>query len=367
MRRHRALVLLPYPTQRTPGQRFRIEQWAPRLREDGIDLEYSCFLRPETMDVLYRPGHFVAKTLALVRGYLRRLGDLRRLGRYDAVVVHRWATFYGPPWVESRAGRRLPLVYDFDDAIFVRQASRANAWTAAFKPRSKTAAICRTARHVIVGNEYLASYARQHAPAVTVIPTTIDTDAYVPVERTPNPVPVVGWSGSVTTVPHLETIATALARVAQGADFELSVLGGQPRLAGCRMTAAPWSEASELPTLRRFDIGLMPVPDDEWARGKCGLKALQYMALGIPPVVSPVGVNAEIVEDGVNGFHARTESEWVDRLLRLISDADLRKRLGTAARQSVERRYSAKVQAPVFGRVLRQAMGHTLEEPPSTR
>jgi glycosyltransferase involved in cell wall biosynthesis len=318
-------------------------------------MEFSCFLDPESASRLYERGRVLEKARALASGCARRWRDVRRTADFDLVVVHRWAVFLGPAWFETLAARRRPLVYDFDDAIFLPATSGANAWVSWLKPPGKTAAICRLARHVLAGNEYLATFARRHSHNVSVVPTTIDTDTYaVPAERAANGRPVVGWTGSVTTLPYLAALKEPLIRLAEDMDYELRVLGGALEVPGVRISARPWSDTAELEELRRFDVGLMPMPDDGWARGKCGLKALQYMALEVPPVVSPYGVNAEIVTDGVNGFHARTDAEWVDRVRRLVLDPQLRRRMGRAARRTVEERYSARVQAPVLARILRE-------------
>jgi glycosyltransferase involved in cell wall biosynthesis len=351
----RVLAPLPYPLGRVPGQRFRIEQWAPLLRDHDIEVEFSAFLAPEALDVLHGAHHFWAKVQATLAGHLGRMRDLGRLDQYDLVFVFREAALLGPPWFERRAAHRVPLVFDFDDAIYLPAASRANAWVLALKAGGKTDELCRLARHVTVGNEHLAGYARGVSQAVTVIPTTIDLDSYTLASRGPNPRPVVGWSGSTTTVEYLQSLREPLARLRQESDFELRVIGGQVRLEGVDPRCMPWRAESEVEDLRALDVGLMPLADDEWSRGKCGLKALQYMALGIPPVVSPVGVNATIVQDGVNGFHARSATEWVDRIGRLLRDPDLRARLGAAARRTVEAGYSARVQAPRLAAVLREA------------
>jgi len=346
---------VPYPSGRVPGQRYRIEQWAPRLRSEGIELTFSPFLSARGMDVLYRRGHAPTKARETARGYLRRLGELGRLGGYDVAYVYREAALLGPAWIEKRLARRLPVVFDFDDAIYLPAHAEANAAARFLKRPGKAAEVCRLARHVTVGNETLAEFARRHAAAVTVIPSTIDTDAYVVRARPPNPRPVVGWTGSGTTVPYLRPLAGALARLRERVDFEMRVIGGDVEIPGVEVRCQPWRAESEVDDLRALDVGLMPLPDDEWTRGKGGMKALQYMALAIPPVLSPVGANATIVDDGVSGFHARGDQEWVDRIERLLKDGALRARMGSAARRTVEESYSARVHAPRMARVLREA------------
>jgi glycosyltransferase involved in cell wall biosynthesis len=355
----RVLALVPYPVGRVPGQRYRIEQWAPLLAREGVEVAFAPFLSEDGLGVLYRPGHAAAKAAATLGGYARRLRDAWR-GGHDVTYVYREAAPLAPAWLDGWLSRRRPVVFDFDDAIYLPTASPANAWAAALRSPDKTDGLCRRARHVTVGNEHLAEYARERNAAVTVVPSTIDTDLYVLRERPPQPTPVVGWTGSLTTLPHLQALGPALARLARDVPFRMEVVGGTLELPGVEVACRHWRAETEVDDLRSFDVGLMPLPDDEWARGKCGMKALQYMALGIPPVVSPVGMNAALVRDGVNGFHARSDGEWVDRLALLLRDPGLRARLGHEARRTVEERYAARVQAPRLARVFRLAAGREL-------
>jgi glycosyltransferase involved in cell wall biosynthesis len=232
--------------------------------------------------------------------------------------------------------------------------SAANASLGFLKSASKASTLCRLATHVTVGNTHLANYAKLHARAVTTIPSTIDTASYLPGPRRTSAVPVIGWTGSATTIPYLEEILPALRALRSSLEFELRVIGGRLSDDGLRVTCVPWNANSEVEDLRAIDIGLMPLPDDEWTRGKCGMKALQYMGLAIPAVVSPVGANAEIIRDGHNGFHARTHEDWVARLASLIRDPSLRARLGAAGRETVEKEYSAAVHAPRLAGILRE-------------
>jgi glycosyltransferase involved in cell wall biosynthesis len=351
----RVLALVPYPIGRAPGQRYRIEQWAPLLREEGIDVSFSPFLSPRCMDVLYRRGHSVLKVLEIVRGYVKRAGDVVKLRSADVVFVYREAGLLGPPWIEQLLSWRLPLVFDFDDAIYLADTSPANAWSRALKVRGKPKVICRIARHVTVGNEFLAEFASRYTPAVTVVPSTIDTGLYRIRKRPENDRPVVGWTGSGTTLPYLEALGPALRRLRQRRDFELRVIGGQVQIDGVAVRCVPWNAETEVDDLRPLDVGVLPLPDTEWARGKCGMKALQYMALGVPPVVSPIGANTTIVRDGVNGFHARTDEEWADRLSILLDNAALRSRMSFWARRTVEESYSSEMHASRMARILHEA------------
>jgi len=353
----RVLLLLPYAWDTSPSQRFRIEQWAGFLRGSGVELHASTLLTHDQQRLLYSAAS-AAKKAAMLTGCIgRRLRDLAIAKRFDAVWLHRAALPVGPAMLERwLAKTRVPLIFEFDDAIYLTHTSEANRAFKALKFSQKTAEICALSSHIVVGNGYLADYACQFNRQVTVIPTTIDTDAYQPRSDYPDSSPVtIGWSGSGTTVAHLRTLDAAVQRLARQAEVRLNVMGTPSYdLEGVDTFATPWTPERELPELAKFDVGVMPLPDEEWARGKCALKALQYMALGIPTVSSPVGVNSEIIRDGENGLLASTEDEWVEKLTMLVRDRDLRERLGRAGRRTVEEAYSAEVQAPRVLEVLHQ-------------
>jgi glycosyltransferase involved in cell wall biosynthesis len=344
----RILALVPSLYDTSPGQRFRLEQWAPLLKERGIEIDYRSFETERLHDILYKPGRTASKVGLILGALGARLSDARRARDYDLVYVFREAALLGPPVFERLvAWSGTPMVFDFDDAVFVPYVSPSNGYLSYLKFPGKTRAICRMSTHVIAGNPYLADYARQVNDRVTIVPTTIDTDKYTVGPRRTEGVPVVGWSGSYSTVQHLDTLRGALQRLAREVPFRLRVIGTpEYHLDGVEVEALPWRSETEVADLKRMDVGIMPLPDDKWSKGKCGLKALQYMALGIPTVCSPVGVNTDIVQDGENGFIAGTEDEWVEKLATLLRSVELREQLGLAGRATVESRYSARVQAP---------------------
>jgi glycosyltransferase involved in cell wall biosynthesis len=351
----RVLALVPYRVGIAPGQRYRLEQWAPYLAEEGIELVFVPFASARLNQLLYERGHYAAKAWEMARGLMRRVADAWRAADYDAVIVHREASLIGPAWAERLAQKRCPaLVYDFDDAVYESYVSPTNRYLSYLKMPGKTAAICKAAAAITAGNALLADYARRHNPNVTVVPSTIDMRSYQPRPERPRTRPVVGWMGSHSSAQYLAVVAGALRRLRERLDFRMLVVGAhQVPLSGLDLECRGWTSAREVEDLWEMDIGLMPLPDEPWARGKCGMKALQYMGVGMPPIVSPVGVNAEIVRHEENGLLARTEDEWVDAMERLLRDEALRSRLGHAARRTVEQHYSAQVHAPVVARLLR--------------
>jgi glycosyltransferase involved in cell wall biosynthesis len=354
----RLLALSPIPLEGA-GCRFRIMQYVPALERAGFSVTVAPFFDPAFFDLVYRRGHYAGKLAGFVRQSLERVKLLLSRDHYDAVFVYREAYPFGPPLLEAlfaHANRR-PLVYDFDDAVFLRNTSEANRFVSGLKYPQKIPSIIRHSALVLAGNEYLANYAREYNSSVAVMPTCVDTSVFVP---RPSPRPagsplVVGWIGTPTTATYLKALGPSLVRLAARHPFELRVSGsGDPlEFDGVRTTNERWSLAREVELFNTCDIGVYPLKDDEWAKGKCGFKAIQFMACGVPVVAAAVGVNKEIIEDGVNGFLAATEQEWDDKVGRLLTDADLRRRLGDAGRKTIEERYSLAVHAPRLASLLR--------------
>lgn len=354
------LALVAYPVDTTPGQRFRIEQWAPYLAQEGIEVRFAPFADQALVDRLYSPGGTLPKALALGRALVRRLRQALDARNYDCVFVPREASLIGPALAERVARWRNPaFVFDFDDAVWVPYVSPTNRFFSYLKMPWKTRALCRMAAVVMAGNDYLASYARRFNPRVSIVPTTVSLRQYKPVSRrVENPIPVVGWTGSHSSAQYLKLITPALTELRRRHEFKVVIVGAEGlSVPGVETECRPWRAATEIADISDLDVGLMPLPDEAWARGKCALKAIQYMGIGIPAVVSPVGVNAEVVSHGETGFHATSESEWIDAIGRLLSDAPLRRQLGAAAYERVRALYSAESQAPRVAALLREAVG----------
>jgi len=367
--RIKVLALSPIPEEGA-GCRFRVAQYVPYLRDAGFDVTISSFYTPEFFRLVYQPGHHLRKGASFIGLALRRVRELFELGRYDLVLLYREAIPIGPPIIESIiAMRGVPIVYDFDDAIFLPNVSEANKAIAFLKNPGRVAQILRRSRRVIVGNEFLAAYARQHHSAVTVIPTAVDTDRFAPRTEAgdPNRELIVGWIGSPTTYPYLESLSDILREVSARHPFTLKVSGaGQPvTMSGVKVIDVPWTLADEVSLFNTCDIGVYPLTNDDWSRGKCGFKAIQCMACGVPVVAAAVGVNREIIVDGVNGFLAATHDEWVDKLARLLVDPALRARMAAAGRTTVEERYSIVVTAPRLAAVLASAVDRQPEPVPA--
>ena len=358
--RIKVLALSPMPVEGA-GCRFRIAQFVPYLRDRGFDVTISPFYTREFFELVYQPGQHARKAASFMALAWRRFREMFELGNYDLVFLYREAIPLGPPLIERAIARRgVPIVYDFDDAIFLPAVSEANRSISFLKDPGRVAQILKLSAEVVVGNEFLAAFARQHTPNVSVIPTAVDTTRFVP--RTAEPAGprelVVGWIGSPTTFPYLEALAPLLARVAARQPFTLKVSGAAKpvRFPGVNVVDVPWSLDQEVTLFNSCDAGVYPLTDDDWAQGKCGFKAIQFMACGVPVVAAAVGVNREIIDDGRNGFLATNPAEWAEKLERLLVDADLRRRFAVAGRETIEARYSLRVTAPQLAAIMQKAL-----------
>jgi glycosyltransferase involved in cell wall biosynthesis len=348
----RVLFLTPYPYGTAPGQRFRYEQYLPMLAENGIDYRLSSFIGYATWQILYKKGLLARKAWGIFLGFIKRLLILPAVARYDFIFIFREASPIGPPifeWLIARVFRKK-IIYDFDDAIWLPNTSDNNRIVAGIKWHSKVEYICRWSYKVSCGNAYLADYARQFNKNVVLNPTTIDTANYHNQIKDQNTGKfTIGWTGTHSTIQYLDMIVPVLKKLEQQYDFTFMVISNAPPAFELRsLKYAKWSKDTEIDDLMQFNIGIMPLTDDPWARGKCGFKALQYMSLGIPAVVSPVGVNTEIVDDKINGLICHDAKEWEQAILSLITDRNLTIRLGQKARKKIEDKYSVISNTPNF-------------------
>jgi len=331
---------------RSPGQRFRFEQYLDYLDQHGFQCDFSPLLNERDDKIFYGPGNYFRKLLILLNSYVKRTKNLLNARKYAVIFVFREAVYTKTTFFERQFAKRSKVVFDFDDSIWLQNVSEANKRFAFLKNAGKTKDIIGYSHLVIAGNEYLANYARRFNRNVVIVPTTIDTKEYQRAELPAKDGRVcIGWSGSTTTIQHFNYAVEALKIIKKkyGDRVVIRVIGdGNYRNEELGIQGLPWNKATEIADLSAIDIGIMPLPDDEWSKGKCGLKGLQYMALEIPTIMSPVGVNETIIKDGENGMLASTTGEWVKKLSVLIEDEALRKRLGKAGRETVVAEYSVE-------------------------
>lgn len=347
----KALFIAPHRPGRSPSQRFRFEQYIPYLEKNGWECEQSYLISAENDAAFYSPKNYSTKYKIWRESIKRRASDAARSNEFDIIFIHREALMTGSLKYEKQfAESSAKVIYDFDDSIWLPNVSDSNKNLAWLKDYSKTGKLIEMADLVFAGNNYLKDYAEQFNSNVTIVPTTIDTNEYTPSVKEPNDRICVGWSGSVTTIQHFEyalPIVKALKDIF-GNRVYFKIIGSHYSDSELDITGKPWQKATEIHDLNEFDIGIMPLPDDEWANGKCGLKGLQYMALEIPTIMSPVGVNTEIIDHGVNGYLAGSNEEWVEIVSKLFEDKSERERVGAEGRKTVMTSYSKNSLKPHY-------------------
>jgi len=342
------LFLLPYPLKEAPSQRFRLEQYLEILSNRGHHYEVQSFLNSQARILFPKPGGIGRKVGALLAGYGKRFLILFKLAPFHFIFIHREAAPLGPPLFEWFVANVLQkkIIYDFDDAIWMTDKQTENRLEKIIRWRGKVKSICRWSYKVSCGNHFLCQFASAFNSHVILNPTTIDTlhlhrrEDYPNVKKS-NAI-TLGWTGSYSTVKYLRLLEPVLKHLERKYPLLqfLVIADREPDFPLSSLIYRPWSTASEIQDLMVVDIGIMPLPDDEWSKGKCGFKALQYMALQIPTVASRVGVNAEIITDHVNGFLCSSEQEWIEKLELLINDRAVRERVGKQGRNTVEINYS---------------------------
>ena len=349
----RILFLVPYPQGAAPSQRFRFEQYFEILREEGHNFDVSPFLDDRAWAILYRPGHWFKKMSGILRGYIRRIKDVFRLGKYDAIFIHREAAPFGPPvfeWIITRVFKKY-TIYDFDDAIWIPNASESNSkLTHVFKCFSNVSKICRWSSKISAGNKFLKEYAFKFNSRVIINPTTIDTDLHhnITTDHRNNKF-IFGWTGSHSTIQYLDQLFPVFQELEKTENFELQVICDiPPKFSLKSLKFVRWKKETEIDDLINFNVGLMPLPDDIWSKGKCGFKALQYMALGIPAVVSNVGVNADVVDHEINGCVCKSAEEWIHYLKRLVREPEYLQALSSKTREKIVNQYSVKANKQNF-------------------
>lgn len=346
----KVLFIVPYPLGRAPSQRFRVEAFFPCLIKNGMKYSVHSFLDDETYAVLYSNSSFIKKSLGVLKGYFKRLLLLFQIHRFDYLFVHREASPLGPPFFEFLAAKvfRKKIIYDFDDAIWITDSKKHILnW---FKAYWKIKFICKWAYKVVGGNDFLCSYAKQFNKNVVLVPTCVDTEYRHNRLADQDKQPLtIGWTGSHSTLRYLDPLFPLLKSLVENDGVKILIICNKPPgFSFPGLQFLPWSAATEIDDLLQVNIGIMPLQNDPWSEGKCGFKLIQYLSLGIPAVASPVGVNKNIIEQGINGFLSDSAEAWEKALVSLIANNALRKEMGINGRRKIIDKYSIQAYEKVF-------------------
>lgn len=332
------------------SSRLRSLQYLPYFQSLGWQVDPVPFFSQAYLHNLYSGQSTWQQVLI---AYLRRFKVLLRVGRYDLVWIEKEVLPFFPAAVEYLLkALHIPFLVDYDDALFHRYDLH-RLWPVRVVLGRKIDAVMRHASLVVAGNEYLAERARNAgARRVEVVPTVIDLDRYpapAPQGETTDRPLVVGWIGTPKTSRYLQPLKAVFASLQARFNVRFVAVGAsRESLGDLPVESWPWTEATEVESIRQFDIGIMPLDDSPWERGKCGYKLIQYMACGLPVVASPVGVNCEVVGPGVNGFLAATPVEWSESLEMLLGDVNIRQRMGKLGRDRVEGAYCLQATGQVL-------------------
>jgi len=350
------LFIEPYPTE-GPSSRYRVEQYLPYFKKEGMECILSPFVSTEFYRILYKKGFYFRKILFFVQGTLKRFFDLFTAIKCDIIFIHLEAFPFGPPvfeWILSKMGKRI--IYDLDDAIYMGIPSSANRFLRRLKCPSKISMILKVSSFVITCNNYLADYARKYNKNVIAIHTSVDTEEFKPGAREERQDITIGWIGSHSTACYLERLKGVFLKLGSKYKFNLKIVGAGDRnikIDGVNVMNMEWNLKDDIRQFQSLDIGIYPLPEDEWIRGKTGFKAIQYMSVGVPCVASDVGANRSIVKDGINGYLAKTDVEWVEKLSMLVNSPELRQRIGSAGRITAEKEFSVKANAPKYLEIIK--------------
>lgn len=359
MKSKKVLILCPSPRGTAATQRLKYEQYLEMLEKEGYRFTVSSFQSSRFWSIIYKPGRTIEKIFWTGVGYLRRVGDLLRAPFYDAVFVNLWVTPLGFPVFERLLflfNKRV--IYDIDDMIFITKHEHVKtSFFQKLKGRKKPVVMMKHAAYVIVCTPKLEEIALDlnKKNKVIDISSTFDTQRFKPVnEYVQHEVTTIGWTGTHSTIPFLETLQPVLAEVSRKRKIRLLVIANREyQMKDVPTEFIPWTAASEVRDLQRIEIGLYPIPANEWSLGKSSLKALTYMAIGIPFVATAYGTNYRVMQDGIQGFMAANDEQWVQSLVRLVDDVDLRKRMGLAGRRTVEELFSVKANFPKYLQVFK--------------
>lgn len=348
MGKRKILVICPFPQDVAAGQRLKYEQYFDHWRENGYDITVSSFMDIPMWKIVYTPGNYTAKVFGTLRGYFRRIRDIFRIGRYDLVYVFMWVTPIGTSFFE-RLVRALSkrLIYDIEDNVLIEKSNEINPFIKIVKGTGKTKYLIKTADHVITSSPFLNDYCLgiNKKKACTYISSSVDTDRFLPANSYSNERKVtIGWTGTFSSKIYLDLLQNVFLELKKRCDFRLRVIGNfQYGFPGIDLEVIHWTKEKEIEDLQGIDIGVYPLVQNNWVLSKSGLKAIQYMAFGLPTVATNVGTTPRIIQQLENGWLVKTDEEWIDALETLVKNPDLRRKIGEAARKTILENYSTHV------------------------
>lgn len=362
IKKKKILVICPFPQGIAAGQRLKYEQYFDHWRENGYEIAVSSFMDMEMWKVVYTHGNYMGKFMGTLRGYFRRFSDVFTIGKSDVVYAFMWVTPLGTSFFE-RLFRFLSkrLIYDVEDNVTMEKGNELNPFVKILKSPDKTAYLLKNADHVITSSPFLNEDCLRvnRKKACTYISSSIDTDSFLPANPYKNDRKVtIGWTGTFSSRSYLDLLRNVFLELKKRCGFKLRVIGNfQYELPGIDLEVIQWTKEKEVEDLQGIDIGIYPLVQSKWVLGKSGLKAIQYMAFGLPVVATNIGTTPRLITHLENGWLVKTDDEWIEALETLVRNPDLRRKLGEAARKSVLENYSKHVVKSQYLSVLNKVTG----------
>ena len=348
----RIVVICPHPKGVAPGQRLKYEQYIESWEKDGFIVDIKPFMTDRFWKIVYKNRNLLEKILWTFFGYIRRIKLLFSIGKYDISYVFLWVTPFGTTFFERLyCMLSKKIIYDIDDLVYHKDhKSEVNSFMSWLKGRKKPIYLMRKSNHIITCTPYLNSFVRKYNTSTTDISSTINTDIYKPINSySNNDSLVIGWSGSHSTSKYINLLKEILLDLQAKHNFKLLVIGDPSfYIEELDLEAISWSKETEVSDLQRIDIGIYPLPNEEWVLGKSGLKALQYMALGIPTIASAIGANFRVIENGISGTLVDSDNQWKEAIEKYILNPNLRRQHGLNGRKRVEKLYSVNANKPIY-------------------
>lgn len=362
----KVLGICSYPLE-AACTRYRLMQFAAPLAEKGINLTVEPFLDKDEFKEFYKNGQTVRKAFGLINAARKRLTGAFEARRFDALFVQREAMLFGPPvfeWLYSKIGK-CPLILDLDDATYLRYVSPTyGRLGSALKFFGKTNKLIDWSETVICGNRFIAEYVEQRGKNAIVVPTVVDTDKFCPVDKKESKKPIIGWIGTHSTFPFLEKLFPVFSELARKYDFVLKIVGAGVEkidIDNVKVENLDWSLEREIEDFQSLDIGLYPLQttelvDEKWLKGKSGFKAIQYLSVGIPFVVTPIGITEEIGIENETHFTAVNNEQWSLNLEKLLQSYELRKKMGAEGRNYALEHFTVVRQAEILAATLQRVV-----------
>jgi L-malate glycosyltransferase len=352
MKKKRVLILCPSPKGTAAAQRLKYEQYLNLFENEGYEFTISSFQSNHFWKIIHKPGNVLAKIFWVLFGYAKRFYDLLRAPFYDIVFVTIYVTPLGAPTFEHLLFfANKNVVYDLDDMMFLPE-QNGNWFLNKIKGKKKPIVLMTKAKYVIVCTPKLEEIALglNKYKNVVDISSTFNTERFVPVKTyEKKETTTIGWTGTHSTIPFLELLTNVLQQVSKQRKIKLLVIANKTFvMEGVNTEYRTWSAETEVSDLHDMEIGVYPIPENEWSLGKSSLKALTYMSIGIPAVATAYGTNFRIIENGISGVLVNTDEEWINKLIELIDDVNLRKKIGEKGRERVKNLFSVKANFPKY-------------------